>query len=383
MSSFPPPWPYPPPPGAYGVSFNHVQDTIASPSDFDPLFSSADHPFQPTAADFMEAGVSLPDDTSRQIPSGSADVTPDSNPPSPSFSASIPPLLTLMPENPRLFVVPGEFSHLPPERIPFPYNYVARNLKPPACAPFPLENHPYFAAKFDDHSHVITDQLSLLYDNLRLATNERARWLPCASQEQTNWFVREGFGQVDAFMMWDLEWFLTDLHSTQQTFPCLAAPPSVPQGFPQSSSPPAVGPAIPLTSPFASPPPVRFPMPASPSWPPFHVPPAPPPPFNSFQSPLASHPWQSQYQSAHNSSTATHVPFGNQNIPPSQPSHQDPWQWLQNVPPHLQSVLFKKKELGLPKWDGNVNSWNTMHDKLIAELATINKLHILQETHYQ
>lgn len=47
----------------------------------------------------------------------------------------------------------------------------------------------------------------------------------------------------------------------------------------------------------------------------------------------------------------------------------------------MQSILFKKKELDLPKWDGNISSWNTMHDKLIAELADLSKLYILQETY--
>lgn len=170
---------------------------------------------QPSAVDFMEAGVPRPVEDSRQIPSGSADVTPDSgSDPLPS-AASIPHLLTLMPENPRIFVIPNTYSHLPPDQIPFPYNYVALNLRPPAIASFPLENHPYFAAKFDDHSHVITDQLSLLYDRIRLVSHERTRWLPCVSREQAERFIHEGFSKVDAFMVWDLEWFLTDLHSKQ------------------------------------------------------------------------------------------------------------------------------------------------------------------------
>ena len=54
--------------------------------------------------------------------------------------------------------------------------------------------------------------------------------------------------------------------------------------------------------------------------------------------------------------------------------------WLQPAPAGYNNMLYKEKEIVIPKWNGDSSGWHNMHTRLEVSLADLQKLYLLNET---
>ena len=54
--------------------------------------------------------------------------------------------------------------------------------------------------------------------------------------------------------------------------------------------------------------------------------------------------------------------------------------WMYPAPAGFTNMLFKEKEITIPKWSGETSGWHNFHTRLEVSLADLNKSYLLAET---
>ena len=339
----------------------------------------------------------------------------DENDPAVIISQSIPPLFELMPTNPKFWTLLARLQGVSLDQLAFPYKQLAQGIIPEVKDVPPIDSFNYFSVNYDKHLNTIVDSLPDLY-NVLINLPLSATWFPVNNYADANWYSLEGHRFVDGFTFDDLQWYLQNVLNINQSSPSTPNNSVPPNSFtPDAKAPPMVQPMAhpaPAVQPLVQPAPAAQPYapPAPPVQPPVHPGPTFQPMVQPMQQPMqhhwqqpqtqvpppAPHPMQRPIPTSNFTGTHQHVPNSNYASPygfasglpfssPISPGNfyapasgaQIPISpWSHPAPAGFTNMLFKEKEIILPKWNGDSSGWHNMHTRLEVS----NKLYLLNET---
>ena len=320
-------------------------------------------------------------------------------PPSP-FAASDPSTLLkesapspyeLMPMNPKFWILPPKFKGTDPNNLPFPYKEIAMSRLPEVPNVKPIEDYSYFSIVLNEHTCSIVHDITSLHQTISSIPD--ATWFPSNNYQRANWYAVEGYKVIPGLHLDDLNWYITTFDIQIKGSKQKISPDDLAFNIstsPVPSAPPSQTPGITIPNPSAIPPKVssapRGPhqVPTGPQAPfPGHEPHstfqsyAPPPGnFNNF----FHHPSQGANfqhfntpypQVPYNSYPSTFYP--QPNIHMVYPTST----WVQPAHPGYTNLLYKEKEINIPKWTGDVAGWHNFHTRLEVSLADLNKSYLL------
>ena len=171
-------------------------DHTADPGDIDSIFDGSNRsPPNPN----VYLGPDLENPFSRQNPSAPSGFTiapsPSGSNPAPQYAyPEVHSLYELMADDPRIFYIPPQLMNVPVEKLRFPYNYIAKGIRPTIPNVAPLETFAHFGIYFSPEVYTIADSLTDLQTVLQDLPDGFVRWFPSVFQEQADGFIRGGGG---------------------------------------------------------------------------------------------------------------------------------------------------------------------------------------------